>query len=76
VYGNKPVRAGVAGQVRAVATEAQPGGWADWKLWSEVCAEHSPHEMIRQGSRDILRMLDIDQGDLLTFALVTAVRSQ
>jgi SAM-dependent methyltransferase len=62
--------------IEVSAARAQPGGWADWTLWSEVCAEHSPHEMVRQGSRDTLRMLDIDQGNLLTFTLITGWTTQ
>jgi hypothetical protein len=45
-------------------------------MWSEVCAEHSRDDFIRQMSRDGLPMLDTDQGDLLTFALITGVRVQ
>jgi SAM-dependent methyltransferase len=57
--------------IEVTAARAQPGGYADWRLWCETCAEHSPHERVRQGSRDELTMLDTDQGDLLTFALIT-----
>jgi SAM-dependent methyltransferase len=57
--------------IEVTAARAQPDGWTDWKLWCEVCAEHSADEGVRQGSQDTLRMLDIDRGDLLTFALVT-----
>jgi SAM-dependent methyltransferase len=62
--------------VTVTAARAQAAGWADWKLWCEVCAEHSGHPMVRQGSRDTLPMLDADRGELLTFALITAVRSE
>lgn len=57
--------------VEVTTARTQPDGWADWKLWCEVCAEHSPREVVRQGSRETIRVLDADQGDLLTFALVT-----
>jgi SAM-dependent methyltransferase len=60
-----------SGLIDVTAARTQPDGWADWTLWCEVCASHSPHELIRQGSRDTLRMLETDQGDLLTFAMVT-----
>ncbi|ONK13550.1 methyltransferase domain-containing protein [Streptomyces sp. MP131-18] len=59
------------GLFQVTASRAQPDGWLDWKLWCEVCAEHSPDEVVRQGSRATIPMLDTDRGELLTFALVT-----
>lgn len=59
------------GLVRVTASRAQPDGWRDWKLWCEVCAEHSSDEVVRKGSRSTIPMLDADRGELLTFAFVT-----
>ncbi|WP_257786115.1 SAM-dependent methyltransferase [Actinoalloteichus hymeniacidonis] len=64
------------GLVEVTASRAQPDGWLDWKLWCEVCAEHSPNELVRQGSRDTISMLDTDRGELLTFALITGQKKE
>ncbi|MGP4020431.1 SAM-dependent methyltransferase [Saccharopolyspora sp. 5N708] len=58
--------------VEVTAARMQHEGWADWKLWCEVCAEHSSDETVRRGSVRDLRMLDADRGEHLTFALITA----
>ncbi|MDI2027914.1 methyltransferase domain-containing protein [Saccharopolyspora sp. TS4A08] len=64
------------GLIEVTASRAQPEGWLDWKLWCEVCAEHSPDELVRSGSRATIPMLDADRGQLLTFAQVTGRRTQ
>lgn len=64
------------GLVRVVESRAQPRGYDDWKLWAEVCAEHSPDEVVRRASRDEASLLESDRGELLTFALVTAVKPE
>lgn len=64
------------GLVRVVESRAQPRGCEDWKLWAEVCAEHSPHEVVRRASRDEVDLLESDRGEHLTFALVTAVKPE
>ena len=64
------------GLVRVVESRAQPQGWRDWKLWAEVCAEHSPDEVVRRASAEEASLLESDGGELLTFALVTAVKPE
>ena len=44
--------------------------WHDWVLWTKVCLEHggaADYEYER-----VLEMLEVDRGELLSFALVTA----
>ena len=48
----------------------QPSGWSDWLLWSKVCHEHSTQPEFDVGT--VIEMLEVDRGDLLSFALVTA----
>lgn len=63
------------GLVQVTASRAQPDGWLDWKLWCEVCAEHSPDELVRRESRATIPVLEADRGELLTFALVTGQKA-
>lgn len=58
--------------VTVTSARTQPQGWADWKLWCEICAEHSPDETVRRESANDLHLVERDGGELLTFALITA----
>lgn len=63
------------GTIEVTSARSQPTGWADWRLWTEICAEHSPRDVVREGSARTLPILDLDQGNLLTFSLVTGRRT-
>jgi SAM-dependent methyltransferase len=52
--------------VDVTSARLQEQGWADWLRWAR--AEESDDQ------ESVLRMLETDGGDLLTFALVTAVK--
>lgn len=52
--------------VEVTAARLQESGWSDWLAWSRAVSEH-------RGERDdALDMLEADQGELLTFAMITA----
>jgi cyclopropane fatty-acyl-phospholipid synthase-like methyltransferase len=61
---------GRTGLVEVTAARAQPNGWRHWQRWSEVCAEASDSDFVRDGSRREAAMHAVDQGRTLTFALV------
>lgn len=54
--------------VTVTSARLQESGWSDWLLWAQVIAEHGKE----QGGNPSLPMLEADQGEYLTFALVTA----
>jgi SAM-dependent methyltransferase len=59
--------------VSVTSARLQPTGWRDWLLWARVCLEHgdpAASDMVRQ----TIAMLEADQGEFLSFALVTARR--
>ena len=52
--------------VEVTAARLQESGWADWLAWSRAVSE-------QRGTRDgALDMLEADQGEYLTFALIAA----
>lgn len=56
----------ITGLVSVTSARLQETGWADWLRWTR--AGHTP-------DRDrVIAMLEADRGDLLSFALVTAVK--
>lgn len=65
----------ISEKVRVTAARSQPEGWRDWLLWSEVCRDHSRSDFVRDDSMATISMLEADQGEYLTFALITARRS-
>lgn len=56
--------------VTVTSARLQPDGWRDWLLWKQAIAEHQPDG--RAARRPVLEMLIADDGEFLTFALVTA----
>ena len=52
--------------VTVTAARLQDSGWRDWLTWSEVV----------DGDGPVLEMLRADNGELLTFAMVTARKTQ
>ncbi len=52
--------------VEVTAARLQDSGWQDWLMWSQARSEH-------RGTRDgALDMLEADQGEYLTFAMLAA----
>jgi SAM-dependent methyltransferase len=52
--------------VEVTAARLQESGWQDWLIWSQALSE-------RSGTRDgALEMLEADQGEYLTFAVLAA----
>ncbi|HEV2755117.1 MAG TPA: methyltransferase domain-containing protein [Actinomycetota bacterium] len=58
------------GLVTVDAARLQAGGWHDWVLWTRACLEQGAGDPAVL--EDVLRMLEADAGELLTFALVAA----
>ncbi|MDO8381059.1 cyclopropane-fatty-acyl-phospholipid synthase family protein [Phenylobacterium sp.] len=56
----------ITGLVTVTAARLQETGWADWLHWAR--AGRSP------GRDSVIAMLEADRGELLTFALVTAIK--
>lgn len=57
--------------VTVTAARLQDSGWQDWLLWAKVCLEHgdpAEADMVRQ----TIDLLEADQGEYLSFAMVTA----
>jgi hypothetical protein len=54
--------------VTVTAARLQDTGWRDWLQWTQACVEHGNAE-VAEPSR---AMLEADQGEYLTFALVAA----
>lgn len=52
--------------VDVTSARLQESGWQDWLLWAQVCAEHTGQPS------STIAMLTADQGEYLSFALVTA----
>ncbi|MET8245936.1 methyltransferase domain-containing protein [Streptomyces sp. NPDC005202] len=63
-----------SGAVAVEAADWQPDGWRDWLLWSEVCAEESPSEVMAGMARESAAMLRADEGRALGFARVVGRR--
>ncbi|HZM80560.1 MAG TPA: methyltransferase domain-containing protein [Candidatus Limnocylindrales bacterium] len=53
--------------VTVTSARWQDGGWYDWLLWSQACAERDP-----AGGRAVIEMLTQDAGELLGFTLLAA----
>jgi len=58
------------GQVEVTVARTQPDGWRQWQLWSEVCADVSDSDLVRDGSRRVIEMLAADRGRTFTFAMI------
>jgi SAM-dependent methyltransferase len=54
--------------VTVTAARLQDTGWRDWLQWTEACVEHGNAEVAEPSGA----MLEADQGEYLTFALVAA----
>ncbi len=56
--------------VTVTSARLQPAGWIDWLLWARVCL----HQVAAgdEGIKSVIRMLEADRGEFLSFALVTA----
>jgi SAM-dependent methyltransferase len=59
--------------VEVTSARLQDTGWQDWLLWARAGAEHGPAEH-KAGAEQTIAMLEADQGEYLSFALVTALR--
>ncbi|KND45673.1 MULTISPECIES: SAM-dependent methyltransferase [Streptomyces] len=59
--------------VDVTSARLQEDGWRDWLLWARACAERDPQA--GGADRAVVEMLEADQGEYLTFALVTATRT-
>ena len=53
--------------VTITSARLQDGGWYDWLLWTQACAERDP-----AGSRPVIEMLTKDNCGLLRFTLLAA----
>ncbi|WP_433342485.1 SAM-dependent methyltransferase [Micromonospora sp. CA-111912] len=56
--------------VTVTSARLQPDGWRDWLLWTQAGAEAQPDG--QASNQPVIDMLTADNGELLTFALVTA----
>jgi SAM-dependent methyltransferase len=56
--------------VTVTAARLQPGGWHDWLLWARACRDHGAGDP--RAIRKVVAMLEADQGELLSFALLAA----
>lgn len=56
--------------VTAISSRSQETGWADWLLWHQACSQASGRPS--SATDPVLNMLEVDQGQLLTFALLSA----
>lgn len=56
--------------VTVTSARLQRDGWNDWLLWARACLEHRPDG--REAAEQTIAMLEADQGEFLSFALVTA----
>lgn len=64
----------ISEKVQVVAARSHPEGWRDWLIWSEVCRDYGASDFVRDDSAATVKMLEADQGEYLTFALVAARR--
>lgn len=55
--------------VTSIRSRLQPGGWSDWLRWTRAVLERGA-----LGAQPSLDMLEADEGHLLTFAIVSAIR--
>ncbi|WP_433544316.1 SAM-dependent methyltransferase (plasmid) [Streptomyces sp. CA-294286] len=56
--------------VKVTSARLQQDAWRDWLLWTRAGAEHRPHS--RNANQPVIDMLTADEGEFLSFALVTA----
>ncbi|WP_405107458.1 hypothetical protein OG559_24285 [Micromonospora sp. NBC_01405] len=56
--------------VTVTSARLQQDGWHDWLLWTQAGAEAQPDG--QASKQPVIDMLTADNGELLTFALVTA----
>ncbi|WP_222871381.1 methyltransferase domain-containing protein [Nonomuraea sp. PA05] len=56
--------------VTVTAARLQPEGWRDWLLWTRACLAADPPD--RSSLEGTIAMLEADQGEFLSFALVSA----
>ncbi|MCF6473162.1 methyltransferase domain-containing protein [Nonomuraea sp. MG754425] len=56
--------------VTVTSARLQERGWHDWLLWARACLERSPGQ--DNVNRQVVEMLEADQGEFLSFAMVTA----
>ncbi|HEX6682014.1 MAG TPA: methyltransferase domain-containing protein [Candidatus Limnocylindrales bacterium] len=59
--------------VTVTSARLQDDGWGDWLRWARACAQVQPAGDV--GNQPVLEMLAADGGDLLAFALVTALKN-
>lgn len=57
------------GMVKDVVARLQPTGWSDWLRWSRAVKENG-----NDAVDVVIEMLEVDEGDLLSFALVSATK--
>ncbi|GAA2208869.1 cyclopropane-fatty-acyl-phospholipid synthase family protein [Nonomuraea monospora] len=56
--------------VTVTSARLQPEGWHDWLLWTRACLAADPPD--RSSLEGTIAMLEADQGEFLSFALVSA----
>ncbi|WP_020578346.1 SAM-dependent methyltransferase [Actinopolymorpha alba] len=56
--------------VTVISARLQPDGWRDWLRWARAGLDHGTDD--REGTKKVIAMLEADQGEFLSFALVTA----
>lgn len=56
--------------VTVTAARLQADGWRDWLLWARVGRDHGSGD--RAAAEEVVAMLEADNGELLSFALVAA----
>lgn len=59
--------------VTVTSARLQAKGWHDWLLWARVCRDHGSGD--RQAIENVIAMLEADNGELLSFALVAACKN-
>ncbi len=62
----------ITGLVSVTSARLQDDGWSDWLLWHRVTTARQEPDTAGGGGDRVLAMLEADQGEYLTFALVTA----
>jgi SAM-dependent methyltransferase len=60
--------------VTVTSARLQDGGCDDWLRWARAGLEHNPENSTTNES--VIAMLEADRGELLSFALVTAVKNK
>jgi SAM-dependent methyltransferase len=59
--------------VTVTSARLQANGWHDWLLWARAGLDHGSGD--RQAIEKVIAMLEADNGQLLTFALVAAYKN-